>query len=51
MDKIVKNASPNWGGHRPGSGRKPTGRVKNVMYITEEEHRQIKLLLEEMRGK
>ena len=38
------------GGYRPGAGRKPTGRKKQVLYITNEEHTKIKELLSKMRA-
>jgi hypothetical protein len=40
---------PIHGGYRPGAGRKPTGRKKQVLYITENEHAKIKELLNKMR--
>jgi len=37
------------GGFRPGAGRKPTGRKKQVIYVTDDEHAKIKKLIEDMR--
>ena len=37
------------GGHRPGAGRKPTGRNRLVLSVTEDERKQIKELLDKMR--
>jgi len=48
--KIIKNPSPNWGGARPGGGRKPTGRVRKVLYVTEDEFSKIKAFLQKLRG-
>lgn len=38
------------GGHRPGAGRKPTGRKKLVIYVTDDEQAKIKLLITQMRS-
>lgn len=38
------------GGYRPGAGRKPTGRKKQVLYITKDEYTKIKELLTQMRS-
>jgi len=37
------------GGLRPGAGRKPTGRKKLIVYVTDEEAVAIKDLIEKMR--
>lgn len=41
---------PSHGGYRPGSGRKPTGRKKLVLYVTDAEQAKIKELIEQMRS-
>lgn len=41
---------PIHGGYRPGSGRKPTGRKKLVLYVTDAEQAKIKELIEQMRS-
>lgn len=33
--------NPNWGGKREGSGRKPTGRSKHMIYVTDQEYEKI----------
>lgn len=38
------------GGYRPGAGRKPTGRKKLVLYVTDEEQTAIKELIDKMRA-
>jgi len=45
----AKNAHTH-GGYRPGAGRKPTGRKKQVLYVTDEEHAKIKELIEQLRS-
>lgn len=37
------------GGLRPGAGRKPTGRKKLVLYVTDDEHIKIKELIAQLR--
>jgi len=51
MDKIIKDASPNWGGKRPGAGRIPTGRKPRLIRLTDEEYEQLKPYIEKVRGK
>jgi len=41
----------NWGGARPGAGRKPTGRVRKTLWLTTEEYLKIKELLTKWRKK
>ena len=38
------------GGHRPGAGRKPTGRTRLVISVTEDERTKIIELLSQMRS-
>ena len=38
-----------WGGRREGSGRPSTGRKKHILYITEEEHVEVKKLIDTLR--
>lgn len=38
------------GGARPGSGRKPTGRVRRTLWVTDEELKKIREFLEKLRG-
>lgn len=40
----------NWGGKRPGAGRKPSGRKTKNFYITEEEYEALKKYLEILRN-
>ncbi|MHB8172745.1 MAG: hypothetical protein ACYDG6_14645 [Thermincolia bacterium] len=42
--------NPIRGGYRPGAGRKPTGRKKHQLYITDAEAVQIKELLDQLRN-
>ena len=39
----------NRGGKREGSGRKPSGKRKRNYYITDQEHEEIKKLIEQIR--
>lgn len=39
-----------YGGKREGSGRKPTGRKKQQIYVTNEEFVKIKAFIEELRN-
>ena len=39
----------NRGGKRPGAGRKSTGRKKRNYYVTDQEHEEIKKLIERLR--
>lgn len=39
-----------WGGSRPGAGRKPTGRKKQTFYITDKENELLRKYLEELRN-
>ena len=50
-DKIITNPSPNWGGIRPGSGRKPTGRKARNIRLTDEEYKKLIPYIEKVRGK
>jgi hypothetical protein len=38
------------GGKREGSGRKPTGRKRQQYYVTDQEHEEIKKLIELIRA-
>ena len=49
--KIIKNPSPNWGGARPGGGRKPTGRKPRNIRLTDEEYEKLIPYIEKVRGK
>jgi hypothetical protein len=40
-----------WGGSRPGSGRKATGRKLVRLYMTEDEEKKLRKYLEELRKK
>jgi hypothetical protein len=46
----MENKDPR-GGKREGAGRKPTGRKKRNVYVTDEEYKEIKKLIERLRGK
>ena len=37
------------GGKREGAGRKPSGKKKRNYYVTDQEHEEIKKLIEKMR--
>ena len=39
----------NRGGKREGAGRKPSGKRKRNYYITDQEHEEIKKLIDKMR--
>jgi hypothetical protein len=39
-----------WGGSRPGSGPKPTGRKSKPIYVTEEELIAVKAYIKQMRS-
>lgn len=41
----------NRGGKREGAGRKPSGKRKRNYYVTDQEHEEIKKLIEKLRGK
>lgn len=43
--------SPNWGGHREGSGRKKLGKHQFSMRVTNAEEKAIRALLDRMRKK
>jgi hypothetical protein len=43
--------TPQWGGYREGSGRKPTGRHKVYMNLTDDEEVKLRAYLEELRTK
>jgi len=38
------------GGHREGAGRKPTGRKRHQIYVTDSEYVKIKELIDSMRA-
>jgi len=40
----------NWGGARPGAGRKPTGRLSKTFRVTEEEYQKLVKYLAKLRG-
>jgi hypothetical protein len=39
----------NRGGKREGAGRKPSGKRKRNYYVTDQEHEEIKKLIEQLR--
>lgn len=41
--------NPIHGGYREGSGRKPTGRKRQFIYVTDEEHIKVKELIDQLR--
>ena len=43
------NVKDNRGGKREGAGRKPSGKRKRNYYITDQEHEEIKKLIEQIR--
>jgi hypothetical protein len=47
VDELLKGV--NHGGKRNGSGRKPTGRKKLIVYVTDEEAKSIRNLIQKMR--
>lgn len=50
-EKLEEIAAPLYshGGRRPGAGRKPTGRKRHQVYVTDKEFTRVKMLIEEMR--
>ena len=50
-EKEIGNAmdKENRGGKREGAGRKPSGKRKRNYYITDQEHEEIKKLIEQIR--
>lgn len=40
-----------WGGARPGAGRKPTGRTRKTFFLTEEEYIKVRELIKKWREK
>ena len=38
------------GGYRPGAGRKPTGRKRKFIYLTDDEYEKVKELLDTLRN-
>ena len=48
MEKTT-NSKPGWGGKRPGSGPKKTGRKSRHYYVTDHEHSQLGKYLKVMR--
>lgn len=42
--------NPIHGGHRPGAGRKPTGRKRQQIYVTDAEYDKIKKLIAQLRA-
>jgi hypothetical protein len=49
LDGLAMMEKKQRGGVRPNSGRKPTGRKRQQYYVTDEEHEQIKKLIERLR--
>ena len=48
--KVCKTMkAENRGGKREGTGRKPSGKKKRNYYVTDQEHEEIKKLIEQMR--
>ena len=43
------NVKDNRGGKREGAGRKPSGKKKRNYYVTDQEHEEIKKLIEKLR--
>jgi hypothetical protein len=39
-----------WGGNRPGAGRKPSGKKARQIYVTDEEYQKIKDFINTLRG-
>ena len=48
MDHQSCNANKH-GGYRPGSGRKPTGRTRRTLSLTDTEYAKLKELLDQLR--
>lgn len=48
-DKDIEYLKSSWGGQREGAGRPSTGRKKYQYYVTEEENKEIKKLIEKLR--
>jgi hypothetical protein len=44
------NPKDNRGGKREGAGRKPSGKKKRNVYVTDQEHEEIKKLIELIRA-
>ena len=44
------NPKDNRGGKREGAGRKPSGKKKRNYYVTDQEHEEIKKLIELIRA-
>jgi hypothetical protein len=42
--------NPVWGGHRPGAGRKPSGKKARQIYVTDEEYEKIKDFINTLRA-
>lgn len=49
MDELVSLEGKKHGGHRPGAGRKSTGRKKRQYYLTDTEDKQMKNIINEIR--
>jgi hypothetical protein len=50
MDIFTLDKSDNRGGKREGAGRKPSGKKKRNVYVTDQEHEEIKKLIELIRA-
>lgn len=48
-DRDIEDIKNSWGGAREGAGRKSTGRKKKNYYVTDEEDRKIRELIEQLR--
>ena len=46
---MKNNIEEHRGGKREGAGRKPSGKRKRNYYITDQEHEEIKKLIEQIR--
>ena len=52
MDKVIKDASPNWGGKRPGAGSKKKGgppKKSVCFWITDDEKKTLQETLKKIR--
>ena len=49
VDVFADNKTDSRGGKREGAGRKPSGKKKRNYYVTDQEHEEIKKLIEKMR--
>ena len=48
--KVIVNPSPNWGGARPGGGRKPSGRTKRSIHLNDAEYAEVMELVNTLRA-